>query len=103
MPSSAISSAIRKSCSGWDYETLNSQHSTLNQVFNMPFFDRRQLDIRPLVERKNDLRIAEIAYRPGQPAPQLSAVAQEQVQRIADRVRMAISAGRPVVLTYGAH
>ena len=69
----------------------------------MERFDRRQLNIRPLRERKSSLRIAEIAVTPDSPAPTLPDWQATQVARTAERIRAARQAGKPVMLTYGAH
>lgn len=69
----------------------------------MSRLDRRKLRIYPLRERKNSLRIAEIAITAEQAAPRLSEKAQSQVVETARRILAARADGRPVVLTYGAH
>lgn len=68
-----------------------------------PHFDRKQLNIRPLSERENKLRIREIAISPDAPAPEASDRVRVQIVRAADRIRDARKIGRPVILTYGAH
>lgn len=69
----------------------------------MSRLDRRELRIFPLRERKNDLRITEIAVTGEHPAPSLSEKHQLQTTRTAEHIIAARKGNKPVVLTYGAH
>ncbi|MHB9134250.1 MAG: GSU2086 family protein [Armatimonadota bacterium] len=66
-------------------------------------FDRRQLHISPLAERKNSLEIEKIAVSPEAPVPALGYIEAERVVRTAERIVAARKAGKSVMLTYGAH
>ncbi|MCX6377273.1 MAG: hypothetical protein NTU88_14780 [Armatimonadetes bacterium] len=68
-----------------------------------PRFDRTQLNIKPLAKRRNYLSIAEIAISPDDPAPPVSDRVQAQIERTAHRILAARKAGKPVILTFGAH
>ena len=65
--------------------------------------DRGRLRISPLCERRHQLDIRAIAVDPDGAAPALDAVTAAQVERIAGRMTAARRAGRPVMLTCGAH
>jgi hypothetical protein len=69
----------------------------------MSRLDRRQLKMHPLHERRNLLRITEIAVSPDAPLAALSAQQAAQIARIAERLLAARRAGHPVMLTFGAH
>ena len=70
----------------------------------MPFpeLDRTRLKIRSIAERENLLRIEEVAVDANAP-PGATGRQAEQTDRIAERVRSARAADRPVMLAYGAH
>lgn len=70
----------------------------------MPFprLDRSLLRPRPLRERKNLLRIEELAADPDAPPP-LPAEYEQTLAEIAARIRAAGRNNRPVVLAFGAH
>lgn len=69
----------------------------------MPRLDRRQLRMFPLCERESKLDLLKLAIMPDQALPPIDAAAADQVARVAEHVTAARAAGRPVVLTYGAH
>lgn len=70
----------------------------------MPFpeLDRTHLKIRSIAKRENLLRIEEVAVDASAP-PSATGRRAEQVDRVAERVRAARAADRPVMLAYGAH
>ncbi|MHB9026305.1 MAG: GSU2086 family protein [Armatimonadota bacterium] len=69
----------------------------------MSRIDRRQLQIQPLAARQNSLTIAQIAVSPDAPAPELGPLEAARVGRTAERMVEARRAGKPVMLTFGAH
>ncbi len=69
----------------------------------MPELDRRQLRMFPLADRHHKLDIGKIAVSPDAMAPELPENIQAQVTRLAARIVAARAAGKPVMLTYGAH
>lgn len=71
----------------------------------MPFpqFDRNRVHFRPLSERRNKHRIAEMAIDPDSPAHPLDPDTTQQIERIAERIHAAKSEKRSVVLVFGAH
>jgi len=64
---------------------------------------RQQIRVRPLAERESQLSIERIAVSPDGAPPVLEPRETEQVARLVERIRAARAAGRPVMLTYGAH
>lgn len=66
-------------------------------------FDRNKLLIKPLSKRRNYLSIEEIAVSPDDPAPPVSERVGAQIERAAHHITEARKAGKPVILTYGAH
>ncbi|MCX7805268.1 MAG: hypothetical protein N3A38_08775 [Planctomycetota bacterium] len=65
-------------------------------------FDRSRLRVRPLADRDSKLAIEDVAISPDNPPPDLGGAAR-QVARVARRVAESRRAGRPVMLTFGAH
>jgi hypothetical protein len=65
--------------------------------------DRSRLRMYPLAERDHKLDFSAIAVHPDDPAPAASKKQGEQIARTAERIAAARGAGRPVILTYGAH
>ncbi len=65
----------------------------------MPFpqFDRSRLVIRPLAERRHDMGLADLL------PPDLSPAAHPAIPSIAEAIRAARAADRPVILMMGAH
>ena len=80
-------------------------HSVRGPMYNtaMAFLDRKKLRIRPLAERESWLRIADIAVTPGTPVPGIPSAEAERIASIAGSIAAARRAGRPVILTFGAH
>ncbi len=70
---------------------------------NSARFDRNRLLIKPLSERVNKLRIADIAIRPDDVPPAVPDSVRAQIERTAQRILEARKNGRPVILTFGAH
>lgn len=68
-----------------------------------PQFDRSKLDVRPLKERHNKVRIEADYVRPGTAPRPLPPATREAVAQTASRMRAAREAGRPTVLAFGAH
>ena len=68
-----------------------------------PQLDRQRLAIRSVRERANKLSIATDHVKPGQPPRPFTAEGGAVMEEVASRVRAARSAGRPVVLAFGAH
>lgn len=68
-----------------------------------PVLDRHALRIRPLGDRANKLRIERDAVDPDALPPPLPAAAAERTAEVAERILRARSAGRPVVMAFGAH
>jgi hypothetical protein len=68
-----------------------------------PQFDRSKLDVRPLCERCNKVRIERDHVPPGTAPGPLTASAAAIIAETAQRVRQARAAGRPVMLAFGAH
>jgi hypothetical protein len=66
-------------------------------------FDRGRLRFLPLGERHNKVRIEWDQVSPDAPASALSAEARRRVAEAAAAVRAARSAGRAVILAFGAH
>jgi hypothetical protein len=69
----------------------------------MARMDRSQLRMLPLASREHKLQIDAISVSPSAPMPELEPAVGRQVAACAGRVRAARAAGRPVMLTYGAH
>ncbi|HEY3416649.1 MAG TPA: hypothetical protein VGM23_07175 [Armatimonadota bacterium] len=69
----------------------------------MSRIDRRRLLIQPLAERHSKLNIEQIAVSPDTPPPALGPVEAARVARTADHMVQARRAGKPVMLTFGAH
>ena len=68
-----------------------------------PQFDRHALKIKPLKARRNKLNLDRDLVALDQPPSGLGADARAATADIAVRVRAARKAGRPVMLTFGAH
>ncbi|MCK5804442.1 MAG: hypothetical protein KAI66_16510 [Lentisphaeria bacterium] len=66
-------------------------------------FDRRALDVRPLSERASKLFIERDQVCVGCEHRPLSARSAEVLCAVAERMRAARSAGRPVMMAFGAH
>lgn len=77
--------------------------SSIGRASRLDRLDRRLLHMHPLSERKNKLNIEEIAILPDDPMPRLSKRVRLQVETTAEHVASARRAGKPVILTYGAH
>ncbi|MHB1001622.1 MAG: GSU2086 family protein [Armatimonadota bacterium] len=69
----------------------------------MDRLDRRQLHMYPLSERKHKLDMRKIAVLPDDVFPPLSERQEAQIKNAADSIIAAKIAGKPVMLTYGAH
>lgn len=65
--------------------------------------DRRRLIMYPLSAREHKLDIAQIAVYPDDPAPELNDRQKAQIDVTARNIIDARNAGKPVILTYGAH
>lgn len=68
-----------------------------------PRLDRRQLRIKPLAARSNRVVIERDRVMPGTAPRRLDSRTAGLVAECAERVRAARKAGRPVMLTFGAH
>jgi hypothetical protein len=66
-------------------------------------FDRNNLHIKSLAERKNKLFIEKDHVKPSQKPGELSNNGWKLVSETADRIRMARSNGKSVILSFGAH
>jgi hypothetical protein len=69
----------------------------------MSQFNRQKLHTFPLSERKHKLDFSQIAVSPDGAVPALKPEVAAQITLAAEHIRTARSAGRPVMLTYGAH
>ena len=71
----------------------------------MPYaqFERARLDLRPLRERRNKVRIERDHIRPGTTPGALTPEAVATVAETAARLRQARASGRPLMLAFGAH
>lgn len=69
----------------------------------MDRLDRRCLQIFPLWERQNKLKIEEIAVTPASLMPHLNERERAQIHNLSEAVQSARRSGKPVILTYGAH
>ncbi len=65
--------------------------------------DRRRLRMLPLSSRRHVLQIDAIAVTEDSPLPPLPEAETVRLNRCAERIRAARAAGRPVILTFGAH
>jgi hypothetical protein len=68
-----------------------------------PEFDRRELHVRPLSERKNKVLIERDRVVPDTPPRKLTPEARQTITETIERVRAARKLGRPVILAFGAH
>ena len=68
-----------------------------------PQFERAQLRFHPLAERQNKVRVEQDFVDPARSPAHLDAAGLATVKATADRVRAARAAGKPVMLTFGAH
>ena len=68
-----------------------------------PHFDRDRLRIRPLRDRANKLRIADMHVLPTAAPRDLSGAQRATIAETAARIRAARAADRPVILAFGAH
>jgi hypothetical protein len=68
-----------------------------------PQFDRNRLDVRPLRERENKVRIEPDHVQPGAGPGPLSSATAAAVCETAQRLRQARAQGRPAILAFGAH
>jgi len=68
-----------------------------------PQLDRFQVRMQPLSARPNKFAIEEKAISPDQPPTGLADAARPRIAELADRIRAARSANRPVVCAFGAH
>ncbi len=66
-------------------------------------FDREQIKTLPLSQRENKLTLQRDLIDPARYVPKLSAQAEAAVRAAAGEIRQARSAGRPVILAFGAH
>jgi hypothetical protein len=72
-------------------------------AFPFPQFDRRRLRLKPLSARKNKVSFPRDAVSPdAKPAP-LHGAAAQALAEVAENVRAARAAGRPVMCAFGAH
>ena len=71
----------------------------------MPFeqLDRRRLELRPLADRENRVRIERDAVRPDTPPGPMPEAVLSTVSLTARRIEAARGAGRPVMMAFGAH
>ncbi len=69
----------------------------------MTRFNRQQLHTYPLADRKHKLDFDSIAVSPESPVPVADADISARIAIAAEHIRQARAAGRPVMLTYGAH
>jgi hypothetical protein len=67
------------------------------------FFDRRKIRFFPLAERKNRVRIVDDAVDPDGAPPRLETSVLKSIERVAQAVRHARAAGKPVICVFGAH
>ena len=67
-----------------------------------PHLDPTRLNLAPLAQRRNLLRIEDEAADPLHP-PKATPQEQEQIHAVAERVRAARAADKPVIMAYGAH
>ncbi len=79
----------------------------LSRIVTMPTppppFDRRQLKVLPLAERRSLARIEDVLVEPSDGAPACDRVLQEVVAGCAQRIRAALERDAAVMLIYGAH
>lgn len=68
-----------------------------------PKFDRFQLDIRKLADRKNKVYIERDHIRPEHAPGNLPAKARAVIQKTAERIRKARELNKSVILAFGAH
>jgi hypothetical protein len=68
-----------------------------------PQFDRHELNIKPLSERKDKVYIERDRVLPSATPRPLGEPAMRAIHEAADRIRSAREAGRPRMLTFGAH
>lgn len=68
----------------------------------MPLFDRTQLDILPLSERKSKSSIKKIAIDPDSAPPPIEG-SQETINKIVDTIIQAKKDQRSIILSFGAH
>ena len=66
-------------------------------------FDREQIKTRPLSQRENKLTLQRDLIDPARYVPKLSVQAETAARAAAEEIRRARSAGRPVILAFGAH
>ncbi|HOE66709.1 MAG TPA: hypothetical protein PLO62_09285 [Candidatus Hydrogenedentes bacterium] len=71
----------------------------------MPFeqLDRMKLNIKPLSERKDKVYIEKEFIAPETPAPEFSDMAKDVLDETIARIKAARDAGKPRMLTFGAH
>ena len=68
-----------------------------------PAIDPRRLQVFPLSQRRNLLRVAELAKKAVAVDPAAAAAIDAQVGRLAERILSARGRGAAVMVTYGAH
>ncbi len=68
-----------------------------------PAIDPRRLQVFPLSQRRNLLRVAELAEETLAVDPAVTAAIDDQIGRLAERILAARQRGAAVMLTYGAH
>jgi hypothetical protein len=68
-----------------------------------PYLDRRRLRFEPLGARRNRVEIERDRVLPTATPRPLSPRAQDDLRRVAERVREARAARRPVIMSFGAH
>lgn len=66
-------------------------------------FDRSKLNIKPLAARHHKLEIEKIAVTPDSHRGVLPGKVDQQILALAERIKSARKAFKPVILTYGAH
>lgn len=69
----------------------------------MTQFDRHQLKLGALADRRSYTAISEVAVYPPTESPVLAPALAEQVAWLVARIRVARERGKPVMLTFGAH
>ncbi len=72
-------------------------------MMNERRLDRRRLTMHPLASRQHELQIDAIAVTADTALPSLPDTERPRLQRCAQRIREARRAGKPVILTFGAH
>lgn len=69
----------------------------------MDRINRNQLKFLPLSERYSKLSVEETMVKPDAPPLAIDGDSKGRVEKLAERIKSARAAGKPVILTYGAH